>query len=156
MGIRDFFRRLFKAGTADGTREAMRQSYERHYEEIQADRMSVPPGTTPHEAALYGMLASRYMTYSGVSGDTIQGLEPLIWAELVPFVALPDDEGIEAVAEYVVWKEEETRADARLEWLRGQVEEGVDLARAQGRGEDVEAARNLGDGHRAPWVGLIE
>ena len=89
---------------AQGIRDAMVKSYHRHICKLR--RHPPPAGTTLHQAALYGALATRY----------IAGFEPrlevAVWMELAPFLNLEPDEGLAALAEYVVYKEMPTEADA--------------------------------------------
>jgi len=147
MGLFSFLRRL---GSADGTRNAMRRSYGKHRREL--DQRQLPPGTSLHDAALYGALASRYK----VSGANPEKLEPFIWFELVPFRCL--DEGIapDVLAEYVVWKEKETHYEARTLWLSEQLEAGVKQAFAEDP-EMIRQAYGMGPGanYKLPWTALV-
>jgi hypothetical protein len=66
---------------------------------------------------LYGALASRYMVgFESVS-------EVVIWAELAPFLYLEPNEGLSALAEYVVYKE--MPLDANRKWLSEQIKKGL-------------------------------
>ncbi len=117
-----FFSKLRTLGSAAGTREAMRKSYYRHRAKFETAPDKVPPDTSHHEAAMYGALATRYRA-SGSSAEDVEEMEVFIWCELVPFLELETDEAVEALAEYVVWKE--TPVEARVSWLRSRVQKGA-------------------------------
>ena len=145
-----FFSSLKKLNSADGTREAMRRSYAKHSRELSKHRL--PSGTSLHDAALYGALASRYK----VSGSDPNELEPFIWAELVPIRWLPESIAPDVLAEYVVWKEEETRDEARKEWLAEQLRAGVRAA-SEIHPDMVQQAYAMGpEGqYSSPWTDLV-
>lgn len=88
---------------AQGIRDAMTRSYHKHVRELQGRQL--PGGTSLHEAALYGALASRYI----VSFQSAP--EAVIWMELAPFTKLEPQQGLDALAEYVVYKEMPAKAD---------------------------------------------
>ena len=100
MGL---FTKLF--GGADGCRETMRESYEKHAKLARQSGMD-----SPHAFGLYGALGSRYQA------RRLPVVEVVMWAELSPFLAMKEAEGIEAIAEYAVFQERPS--DARQEWLR--------------------------------------
>ena len=100
---------------AEGIREAMLNSYRKHFELAQA--RGTPSGTSAHEAGLYEALATRYLT------GFQQVAEPVVWAELTPFLRLQHDVGVSALAEYVVYKE--MAKQARTDWLRQVINEGL-------------------------------
>jgi hypothetical protein len=81
----------------DGIRQAMRDSYQKHLTEL-AGR-PLPDGSSLHQAALYGALATRQM-----AGGEFRG-EPAVWLDLLPFMHLGEGEGIEMLSEYVLFKE---------------------------------------------------
>lgn len=108
MGI---WTKLF--GGADGIRETMRESYDKHIRLAQKGR--VPSTGTPHSIGLYGALGSRYQARGNpVMKDP--GWEVLIWGELSPFMLMKETEAVEALAEYVVYKEFPQKA--RVTWLK--------------------------------------
>lgn len=115
---------------AEGVRQAMRNAYSRHAE--LARQQGTPPGTSEHEFALYGALASRYAA----------GLQPFneasIWAELAPFMRLDPDMGLRALAEYVVYKEMSIKAD--IPWLEKAIRQGLSLWDAESRQAFIVAA----------------
>ena len=84
-----------------------------------------------------------------------QQIEPLLWSELLPFTQLQPQDGVEALAEYVVWKEPETKGEARLSWLTAKVQEGVRLAENAGLSESVESAKAMEEGFLRAWVQLL-
>ena len=88
---------------AQGIRDAMTNAYRTHVRALEGQ--AIPDGTSLHEAAMYGALATRY-----AAGSTPRP-ESMIWAELAPFVRLPPEEGLDALAEYVVFKEMRSFAD---------------------------------------------
>jgi hypothetical protein len=151
MGILDYLRKM---GSGEGTRLAMKKSYSKHLKQFQRGH-TLPPDTSAHEAALYGALATRYRA-AGAPRHVLESLEPILWLELIPFVYLEPAEGVEALAEYAVWKEPETQFEARLDWLTTRVKQGVEAAELAGRGADIENAKNIPvQGGHSPWVELV-
>jgi hypothetical protein len=151
-----FFGRDPDLNASGGTRAAMRSSYQQHIELARRRELPVPPGTSEHEAALFGALASRYAA-SGTTLDALVRLEPVLWLELLPFLNLPVGQGVEALVEYVVWKETETTREARTDWLAEQVYTGTMAAMRSGKEAVVKRAMSQGpdgQGH-LPWVELI-
>ena len=145
-------------GTADGTRAAMRKAYMRHAEAYRSgEAPSLPQGTSFHDAGLYGALASRYAASSGKEPGP--KMEQLIWLELLPFVHLPVGLGVEGLAEYVVWKEEETTQEANKDFLKDAVSQGLKIANSAGRRDDVKSAMRLpltdGQVGYIPWAELF-
>jgi hypothetical protein len=125
---------LLNASSAEGVREAMRMSYKKHFRRAMLGKGR--PGTSPHQMALYGAMGTRYMT---------RGQEPaeaVIWAEVAPFMKLERSEGIEALAEYVVFQERP--AEARVDWLTERLEHGRYLLREDEAETFVQAAQVLG------------
>jgi hypothetical protein len=106
MGL---FDKIKKIMGADGCREAMRLSYQKH---LRGANQGIGPkdGTPPYWVGLYGALATRYKSY-GVSVS-----EREIWQELVPFLLMTEQEAPEALAEYVLYKERPN--EARVPWLQ--------------------------------------
>lgn len=156
--IREWYPQTFPVGLdldgADGTRWSMRTSYAQNV-------ASAPPELvrsigSAHLAGLFGALGSRYVTL-GVSYAEIDDRAATLWLELMPFLHLPEDSGAEALAEYIVWKEIETRHDARRVWLTRTILDGLRCARDAGKGEVVD--RLLGTPPEKsdvfPWLVLI-
>ena len=113
MGI---IKRLLNLGNAEGVREAMRASYRKHRR--LAERASSAGDLSPHQVGLFGCLASRLQTQGYLPP------EPSIWDDLLPFVALRDEEtAVEAVAEYVILMEEVD--GVRYEFLESMVRQGL-------------------------------
>lgn len=102
-----FLKMLRNLNNADGAREAMRLAYLKHY------RLAERAGVAAHSTALFGALGSRRK-----AGGQYRG-EPLMWAEVAPFVCMPPELGREALAEYVVCLERP--AEGRIGWLREQL-----------------------------------
>ena len=124
-----------------GIRDAMTKSYHRHVAKL--DGESSPDGTSLHQVGLYGALATRYMAgFHPVS-------EVVVWAELAPFVNLNPNDGLAALAEYVVYKE--TPLDARREWLSEQIRKGLSLL----GDEEREALEMVARANKLVWVELV-
>jgi hypothetical protein len=151
MGLFSFLKGVTSLGTAEGTRDAMLRSYRKHRATFSDRGDLLPSGTTAHHAALYGALGSRYRTL----GHDATSLEPFIWLELLPFTSLDEGVAPEALAEYVVWKEPETRSEARLGWLADQLETGIQKALELGREHEVAAALGREFAGRSPWVAIL-
>lgn len=101
---------------AEGVREAMRISYAKHLRLGKAGRIPTG-GMTPHEAALYGALASRYRALGQVwcEGDLL--------VDLAPFLRMDANDGVEAVAEYAALKE--CPKEARVSWLKKEINQTI-------------------------------
>jgi hypothetical protein len=136
MGI---WKKLF--GGADGCREAMAESYQKHVRLAQQGHGTDEP---PHRCGLYGALGTRYMS----GGD--QKPEPLLWGELAPFLAMDPDTGLKALTEYVVYQEY-SASETDLSWLSGQVNSALRVCNE----EDVLGLACLGLDF-APWNGLLD
>ena len=57
---------LGRLDSAQGIRDAMTASYQKHLRlisEQESKEQYLPPGTTPHHAALYSALETRHMTF---------------------------------------------------------------------------------------------
>jgi hypothetical protein len=106
MGLLDMLKNL---NNAEGIRESMRVSYDKHLRKAHSGAIGAPD-TTPAHCALYGALGTRYMSRGRLAA------EPMVWAELAPFLALHDSDAREILAEYVVYCEKPT--EARVDVLR--------------------------------------
>ena len=95
-------------GGADGCRKAIRDAYTKHVQ-LAKHRQS-PSHDSSHVIGLYGALGLRHRA-RGTKGGDIQ-----IWNELAPFLAMGEQEAVEALAEYVVFTE--SPQEAQLPWLR--------------------------------------
>lgn len=126
---------------AQGIRDAMTKSYHKHASELIGK--ALPDGTSIHQAALYGALASRYKA----------GFKPMpevaVWAELSPFLKLPSNEAISALAEYVVYKEMPAMADVPA--LSAQIRNGLSLLPH----EDRESMKTVAEINDAAWLSLL-
>jgi len=126
---------------AQGIRDAMTKSYHRHVAKFRGQVL--PDDTSLHQVGLYGALATRYM----VRFQPV--LEVVLWAELVPFVNLNPDDGLEALAEYIVYKE--TPLDAKRDWLSDQIKKGLSLLGDEER-EAIEIVANM---NKIVWMELV-
>ncbi|HUT12531.1 MAG TPA: hypothetical protein VMY42_18680 [Thermoguttaceae bacterium] len=115
MGLWNLIRNL---NNAEGIREAMRQSFDKHLRLAREGRAG-NRDVTPLQVALFGAMASRFMV-SGV--EVTPEAQLIIWVDLGPFLWLAPEEAREAVAEYVVYKE--MPADANIRWLTAIVQKG--------------------------------
>lgn len=95
---------LYRSSGPKDPRNAIRRSYNEH-----RFHSYLPPGTSPHQAGLYGALRARYIA----RGQSVS--EMSLWAELAPFVIMAEGTGCEALAEYVIYQEEP--AQANVSWL---------------------------------------
>jgi len=124
-----------------GIRDAMTKSYHRHVAKLRGQPLS--GGASLHEVGLYGALATRYM----VRLQPV--LEVVIWAELVPFINLNPNDGLAALAEYVVYKE--TPLDAKRDWLSDQIKKGLSLL----GNEEREAIEVVAKMNKFVWMELV-
>lgn len=126
---------------AQGIRDAIIKAYHRHVRKLAGQ--SLPNGTSPHQVGLYGALATRYMAgFESVS-------EVVIWGELAPFLNLEPDEGLAALAEYIVYKEMPVKADKS--WLSKQVKKGLSLL----GGEERESLEMMAKINGFTWTSLF-
>ncbi len=102
-----------------GIRDAMTRAYHRYAKKPMAQGVAMGKGVPLHQFCLYGALWSRYKAGFQSAEDEV------IWAELAPFLNLNPDDGLAALAEYVVYKE--TPLDANRDWLSKQVKKGLSL-----------------------------
>jgi len=134
MGVFKFLKNI---GTAEGTRESIRFSYQKH-----KNNASTGAQDDPHSVGLYGALATRYRLLRQPAS------EEQIWVELLPFLVMPQSDSVKALAEYVVYLE---RPEAAEEvWLRSVINQSlstVDETRAQ-----VVA---MAIANRVPWAMFV-
>jgi hypothetical protein len=142
-----FWHKLKNINNAEGIRESMRMSYDKHFKLAMNGKI---PGT-PHQAALYGALASRFLV-SGVPVDNAI-TEMLIWADLLPFMYLDQHIAREALAEYVVWKE--MPKDAKISWLTTVVQKGCQVGKDNHQ-EEYDAFMITAKINGAVWLLLFE
>jgi hypothetical protein len=126
---------------AQGIRDAVLKSYQKHIHKF--ERESLPEGTTLHQMGLYGCLATRYM--AGFQSKS----EVELWSELLPFVRLKADDGLAALAEYIVYKEMPPEADVTA--LTERLRDGLSLLAK----EEREMAMVAAQVNAFAWVGLI-
>lgn len=130
-------------GGAEGCREAMRESYQKHFQLAQAGQISFFD-QSPHSLGLYGALGSRYRAW----GRPIN--EAIIWSELTPFLLMGQSGGIEALAEYAVFQERPN--EARTGWLRDR----INVALRSCHDDSLMAAAALALMNRVAWCALLE
>jgi hypothetical protein len=129
-------------GGADGIREAMRDSYERHVRLAKEGR--IPTTDQPHSIGLYGALASRYRARRK------SVVEVVLWGELAPFLSMKETEAVEALAEYVVYKEMPTKA--RTAWLAERVNSTIQSCKDNSR----KAMAAAGVVNQVAWCPLLD
>lgn len=135
---------LLNAGNAEGCREAMRMSYKKHLRGARQGMVS-DADTSPHYAGLYGALASRYKVLR------MPMMEVVIWAELVPFLLMRETEAVEALAEYVVYKERPS--EAKVSWLKKLINDALRTAPACA--ESPRTMAPMGMINQAAWCELL-
>jgi len=149
---------LKSLGSAEGTRESMRFSYQKHFKGAVKGKISIE-GLTPHQVALWCALAERYEIggFKGFKVDTanfFQGVfnQQTVLAELIPFLYLPEDEAREALVEYVIYKE--YPKDANISWLTNVVQKGHKITKEKDDLYDkmMERAKVIG----VAWLSLME
>jgi len=135
-----FFNKLF--GGPEGIRETTRESYREHRRTAQG-----PHSLSAHERGLYGALTSHY------AAERPPRPEIQIWTELIPFLLMDEEEGVEALAELVVG--EELPLEARTAWLGDRIRWAI-RERLATANESLRsgAARALRQGHR-PWLAFL-
>ncbi len=140
---------LFNWDHVKGCREAMKLSYKKHYELAASGK--IPVDTSPHRVALAGALGSRYMAYRtwGLPAPN----DVLIYPNLVPFLLMDENIGIQALTEYVLYQEKPEAAN--LEWLREVVNRAFrSNAFKSSRGGRTFAMSGLTN--NVPWCELLE
>lgn len=155
---RSLWKILKNLGTSESTRESMRFSYDKHFKGAIKGEISIE-GLTPHQVALWGALVERYEIngFKGFKVDTtnfFQGIykQQTVLAELVPFLYLPENEGREALVEYIIYKE--YPKDARISWLTTVVKKGHKITKEKDDlyDEMMERAKVIG----FTWLSLLE
>lgn len=130
--------------SADGVRAAMRHSYHKHHKRAVEGHIQVPDGTSLHHGALFGALASRYRVTSTYNDS----MEPFLWLELAPFLEMTEQGSVDALAEYVVYRE--LPSESRTEWLGRLITNALMALGAKGM-----SMLRLGEQAGAPWVQLV-
>ncbi len=110
-----FIKRILNAGNPEGGRDAMRDSYKKHVKIAQQRKLS-----NVHQIGLYGALASRYRVKWQ---QPVKPTEPEIWVELIPFLSMNEQESIEALAEYVLYKE--WPVESKISWLEEKINKAL-------------------------------
>lgn len=145
-----FWHQFKNINNAEGIRETMRMSYDKHLKLTMKGKMPLSAGTTPHSVALYGALGSRFR----VSGIPVNNFiaEALIWADLLPFLYLDSEIAREALAEYVVYKE--MPKDAKISWLTTIVQKGCQAGKDNH--EEYDTFMTVAKANGAVWLLLFE
>ncbi len=99
---------LVNLNNAEGIREAMRMSYEKHVRNSRATNRACDD-LDHHYAGLCGALGSRFYARG------LRVPEMAVLASVAPFLAMSREDGVEALAEYVVLQERP--GEARRAWL---------------------------------------
>jgi len=128
-----FWDLLKNRNNAEGIREVMRWSYDKHYELVVkiglAQAASKVSGDTLSETTQYFALFNTLESRCLARGVPTENAEKLIWAELLPFLYLDENMAREALAEYVVYKE--MPKDANISWLETVVQKGCELTKSK-------------------------
>jgi len=137
MGI---LKKLF--GGADGIRETMCDAYEKNLR--RAEDGEIPLIETPHSHGLYGALSTRYKARLKSVPEVV------IWFELCPFLLMKKNEAVEALAEYVVYKERPS--NARVTWLKELVNSSISLC----ENDEQMAVAVGGFLNKVAWCALLD
>jgi len=152
---RSLWKILKNFGNAEGQRESMRYSYEKHLKGALKGKISID-GLRPHQVALWGALAERY-EIDGFKVNTANFFQTIsnqqmVLAELLPFLYLHEDEAREALVEYVVYKE--YPKDARISWLTNVVQKGHKITKEK---DDLyDEMMKVSKGMGVAWLSLLE
>lgn len=111
-----FFKLLLNLNNAEGIRESMRRSYNKHVKQAH-HHMEPDDGTSPHQFGLFAALYSRYAT-ARIQKDAME-----IWRELSPFLLMTEMEGLDALCEYIVYQERPS--EAKTSWLKYTINEAL-------------------------------
>ena len=95
-------------GGIESCRGKVRAAYARYVQVAKKEHGQSP--YSPHVIGLYSALGTRYRAH----GTTVN-MEDL-WCELTPFLVMEEQEAVEALAEYMVFKEHP--GDTQVTWLR--------------------------------------
>jgi len=128
---------------AQGIRDAMIKAYHRYARRPLVQGIAMGKDIPLHQFCLYGALSSRYL--AGIKSIP----EEVIWAELAPFLELEPDDGLAALAEYIVYKEMPAKAD--VSYLSRQVKKGLSLY----DDEEREAFLRVANMHEFGWTLLV-
>ena len=136
---------LLNANNAEGVREAIRISYIKHVR--LASQGKIPTAdTSPHHVGLYGALSSRY------KASGIQTNEVILWGELAPFLLMRESDSIEALAEYVVFKEKPQ--EAKEQWLKKAINDALRVPPASD--ESPRTFAPIGIINQVAWCNLLD
>lgn len=130
-------------GGAEGCREAMCESYQKHVQLARAGKITFFD-QSPHSLGLYGALGSRYRAL----GRPIN--EAIMWSELTPFLLMDQSDSVEALAEYALFQERPN--EARTGWLKDR----INLSFRSHHDESVIAATSIALMNEVAWCDLLE
>jgi hypothetical protein len=140
------------SGTPEGCRESTRISYDQHLRGALKRKRKAED--IPHHIALYGALASWYK----IRRQPIR--EVVLWAELAPFLLLPEKEAREAIAEYTLYLEDfvehryASETGIKIEWLSQLINSAL---RAAPSGEaSLRSMATVGIMNGAAWYHLLD
>ena len=152
MSLIKWLKLIRLSGTPEGCRESTRISYDQHLRGALKSKRKTED--IPHHTALYGALASWYK----IRRQPIR--EVVLWAELAPFLLLPQKEAREAIAEYTLYLEDvvehryANETGIKIEWL-SQLINGV--LRAAPAGEaSLHSMATVGIMNGAAWYHLLD
>jgi len=134
---------LCNLNNAEGVREAMRMSYEKHFDLARRGQIG-SSDDNPHHNAVGGAMWTRMQ----VRGQATW--EHLSYAEALPFMFLDPKEGREAVAEYAVAVERP--AEAKIGWLKQMIEKGCRAGQPQ---EMFRTFFTMAKLNQASWLALV-
>jgi len=142
-----FFKILLSGNSPKGVREAMRMSYKKHLR--LALRGMASMCDDPHQFGLYGALSTRYMSM-GIQMSP--ALEPVVWAELTPFILMTQANAVESLAEYIVYKEMPHAAN--VPWLEKLINNA--LRKPPASNESPRTMAPMGIIYQVEWCALLD
>ena len=146
MGWFKLLLNAWDARNAEGCRKAMRKSYKKHLR-LALQGMN-PSDSKPHEVGLYGALGTRYMSF-GI--PVTPSMELAITAELVPFLLMKETDAVEALAEYIVYKE--VPREAKMSWLRKLINDALRTASPEDFPRIMAPVSMI---HQVAWCNLLD
>jgi hypothetical protein len=127
-------------GGADGSREAMRDSYARHVRLAKNGQIQIG-SESPHTIGLHGALGTRSLA----GGIQVRA----IWDELAPFLSMEEQAAVDALAEYVIYQERPK--DTQITWLS----EMINAALQNPTTETHRKLAALGVMNQVAWCALL-
>ena len=102
----------------------------------------------PHWSGLYGALGTRYVGL-GIPESPSMGLA--LWAELAPFLLMEETDAVEALAEYIVYKE--VPREAKTSWLRTLINDALCKVTSEGWPSAMAPVSMI---HQVEWFNLLD